>query len=55
MKSNMSEDAKLILSQDNPIPNIITPDLVKEAWNYAALKRVIDALGMVLYKSNINT
>ena len=48
MKSNMNDDRKVILGNaNNPIPNIIKPDMVKEAWNYAALTKVITALGTV--------
>ena len=48
MKSNMNDDRKVMLGNaNNPIPNIIKPDMVKEAWNYAALTKVITALGTV--------
>ena len=44
----MNEDRKVILgNSNNPIPNIIKPEMVKEAWNYSALTKVVSALGKV--------
>ena len=49
MKSNMNEDRKVLLGNaNNPIPNIIKPEMVKEAWNHAAVTKVITALGNIL-------
>ena len=46
MKSNMNDERKVRLGNaNNPIPDIITPDLVEEAWNYSALSKVIRYLG----------
>ena len=44
MKSNMNEDRK-IPTETNPIPNIIKPEMVKDAWNYAAVQKVLQNLG----------
>ena len=46
MKSNMNDDRKVLLGNaNNPIPNIIKPEMVKDAWNHAAVTKVISALG----------
>ena len=48
MKSNMNEDRKVMLGNaNNPIPNIIKPEMVKEAWNHAAVTKVISTLGII--------
>jgi len=49
MKSNMNEERKVLLGNaNNPIPNIIKPEMVKDAWNCAALTKVLTALGKFL-------
>ena len=59
MKTNMNEERKVLLGNaNNPIPNIIKPEMVKEAWNCAALTKVLTALGkflqILLYKLDRN-
>ena len=53
MKSNMNDARKVMLGNaNNPIPDIITSDLIEEAWNYSALSKVIRFLGKLqLYPS----
>lgn len=45
----MNEERKVLLGNaNNPIPNIVKPEMVKEAWNMAALTKVLTALGKSL-------
>ena len=53
MKCNMNEDRKIASGNaNNVIPNTIKPEMVKDAWNYAAIKKVLETLGMELLTDN---
>ena len=46
MRSNMNEQRKMVLGANNPLPNLISPGEIKEAWDYSALLKVLKSLGM---------